>query len=81
MRALGKPYSPSRGLQAVRRHGGRTVAKRWLARPDAQAGFGRLLEYDLVRISLDATVLEPQRAPLFTPEELETARRRLAAVG
>jgi hypothetical protein len=80
-KAIGKPYWPSRYLQTVRRHGGRTAAKRWLARPDAQAGFDRMLDLDLVRLTIEAIVLDPRWSVLFTPKELETARRRLAKVG
>ena len=62
-------------------HGGREAVKRYLSRPQAQEGFDRVRELNLVPYSIEALVLEQPWSALFTPTELETARRRLASVG
>jgi hypothetical protein len=79
--AKGKPYWPSRYLAMIRRHGARRAVQRWLARPDAQVGFERTAELGLLHLSIEAIVLTRPWSALFTAEELETARRRLARVG
>ncbi len=77
----GKPYCANYYLREVRNHGGVESARRLLARPDPQDGFGRLGETGLFQYSLDAIVLEPRSRQLFTAQELATARRRLAGGG
>jgi hypothetical protein len=38
-------------------------------------------ELDMMEFSIEALVLQSPRSNLFTPQELETARSRLAAAG
>ena len=47
----------------------------------AQEGFDRVRELKMLEFSIEALVLEQPWASLFTPRELEIARRRLASVG
>jgi uncharacterized protein (DUF433 family) len=77
----GKGYWSHYQLRSVREHGGREAVKRYLSRPQAQEGFDRVRELNLVPYSIEALVLEQPWSALFTPTELETARRRLASVG
>lgn len=77
----GKGYWSHYQLRSVREHGGVVAAKRYLGRPQAQDGFNRMLELNMVEFSIEAIVLQPPWSNLFTPQELGTARSRLAAIG
>jgi len=77
----GKGYWSNYQLRSVRKHGGLEAVKRYLDRPEAQEGFDRVSDLNLVEFSIEALVLEQPWASLFTPRELEIARRRLASVG
>lgn len=61
----------------LRQHGGVQTAKRLIASGDIQNGFERLAELDRLDLSLEQIMLNPEFAPLFTPEELEAAKWRL----
>lgn len=77
----GKGYWSHYQLRSVRKHGGLEATKRYLDRPQAQEGFDRVRELNLLEYSIEALVLQQPWSNLFTPQELETARHRLAAVG
>jgi uncharacterized protein (DUF433 family) len=77
----GKGYWSNYQLRSVRQHGGLEAVKRYLERPQAQDGFDRVRELNLLEYSIEALVLTQPWATLFTPRELEIARRRLASVG
>ena len=57
------------------------VAKQLLSTRDIQAGLMRLWELGHLEISMEATVLQDRFASLFTPTEIEEARRRLNELG
>lgn len=77
-------YPANRYLQKVRRSGGVAAAKYWL-RPSkgdaAQSGFLELVNHDQLQLSLEARVIQEPWSSLFTEDEVETARRRLARYG
>jgi hypothetical protein len=77
----GKAYWANYQMRAVRRYGGREAVRRFLASSQAQEGFGTVQELDLAEFSIEALVLQPPWSNLFTPQELETARRRLGSSG
>jgi 5-methylcytosine-specific restriction enzyme A len=68
-------------LRELRRNGGLDVARK-LLRPHtgASAGFGRLAKAHRADLSVEAVVLQPRFARLFTATELAEARRRLDAL-
>ena len=60
--------------------GGVATAKHLLAKHEVQSGLMKLWELRLLDHSVEALVLQERFAPLFTPDELAEARRRLAAL-
>lgn len=74
-------YTPSifKRMIANDPHGAAGATRHLLGAPRSQTGLWRLWELGLVRISVEQRVIE---APvgLFTAEEVEEARRRLAAL-
>ena len=64
-------------LRMVNDHGGVAAAQRLLAAPEPQAGLSSLWELDLLDYSMEALVLEPRWAELFTDAERKAARYRL----
>ncbi len=77
----GKGYWSHRQLRSVRKHGGREAVKLYLNRPQAQEGFEHVRQLNLLDFSIEALVRKQPWSGLFTAQELETARRRLAAAG
>lgn len=74
-------YNPTYFVQMVNEHSGVGAAKRLLAKSEPSEGLFKLWELGRLDISMEAIVLQPQFAPLFTPEELTEARRRLEVLG
>jgi 5-methylcytosine-specific restriction protein A len=74
-------YVASRFRQKIIRDGGLAAAKHWLRPSKATEGFRRLLDEDCLHLSVEAVALQPPWNALFTPEELATARDRLALFG
>lgn len=77
-------YPAKRYLPKVRRSGGVAAAKYWLrpSRGDAaQSGFLELVNHDQLQLSLEAQVIQEPWSSLFTEDEVETARTRLARYG
>ena len=72
---------PTRFLQMVDSQGGVATARQLLAATDISDGFSRLWEAGRLDLTVEAVVLRDRWRPLFTPGELEIARRRLADVG
>ena len=64
----GKGYWSNYQLRSVREHGGLLAVKRYLTRPQAQEGFGRVLELGLVEFSIEALVLQPPWSNFFTAQ-------------
>lgn len=73
-------YHPIRFLQLVEELGGTATAKKLLAEP-LQEGFTTLWEHGRLDLSMEALVLRQLWRPLFTEDELATARRRLDEAG
>jgi hypothetical protein len=71
-------YWANRYLQAVRRKGGLACAKALLARPRSH-GLERLMAEGRIDLSVEALVLDPRYADLFSPEERAIASTRLEA--
>ena len=74
-------YNATYFLQMVREQGGLRAAKNLLAKPGPSAGLTRLWEEGRLDLSLEAFVLKPEFAPLFSEQELTTARQRLIDYG
>ena len=72
-------YWGTRYLQAVRRQGGLARAKEMLKPRSAsqRSGLDALLQAGRPELTLEALVLQPRFASLFTPAELAEARTRL----
>jgi len=64
-------------LRGVRNHGGPDYARQLLRLEGTSSGFERLVEEGRVDLSVEALVLRPEFAPLFTEDERATASRRL----
>ena len=67
--------------QMIDEHGAVETAKRLLATRDIQTGLMRLWEMDSLSKSMEALVIQERFQPLFTPEEIAEARRRLDELG
>jgi len=71
-------------LRSVKHNGGLATAKRMLQKklknPSDQKGFRALVEAGRPDLSLESLVLNPRFRPLFTPDELAEAQRRLDSV-
>lgn len=64
-------------LQMLSDYGGVATAKRLLATDDAQSGLYELYICGRLDLTVEAKVVRPEFASLFTEEELTEARRRL----
>lgn len=76
--ATGGSYWPGYFLRAVRKDGGLAVAKKLLAPNAKSTGFGRLVEVSRADLSVEAIALDRRFRHLFTDQELDVARKRLA---
>jgi hypothetical protein len=74
-------YWAQRFLQSVRRNGGVEAARRLLSKPQPSEGLETLRKIRRLDISVEADVLRPEYAALFTESEREVARERLRAFG
>jgi hypothetical protein len=74
-------YPASYFLRMVSDHGGVEAAKQLLAVPHVSDGFTALWERGRLDLTVEAHVIDPRWAPLFTEEEIQTARRWLAEFG
>ena len=62
-------------------YGGLGTAHRLLASPEVASGFTALYERGRLDLTVEVLVLKPEFVGLFTDEEVETARQRLAQLG
>jgi hypothetical protein len=62
-------------------HGGLETARKLLRAPAVSGGFTALLERKRLDLTVEALVTLPQFACLFTSDEVDLARDRLAQVG
>lgn len=72
-------YWATRYRQMLHRRGGVETAKVFLRRSGVSAGFERLRECGRLDLTVEAHVLKPEFASLFTEEERAVARARLAS--
>jgi hypothetical protein len=70
-------YWASYFLRAVRRHGGVETARRLLRQKGPSKGLVKLGEKGRLDLAMEALVLDPAFASLFSDEERATAARRL----
>jgi hypothetical protein len=73
-------YRPTYFLQMVEQYKGVGAARR-LLRGEQQQGLFHLHKLGLLRISMEALVLDERFRCLFSEKELAEARRRLHALG
>ena len=73
-------YWPGRFLQAVRNKGGLAVARKLLQPGPVSAGFDKLVKSARADLSVEFVAISERFSNLFTPEELEEARRRLSSL-
>lgn len=74
-------YRASYFHQMVETFGGVSAARKLLAATRPTEGFTALWERGRLDLTVEATVLDPRFAPLFTEDELDTARERLSQYG
>lgn len=70
-------YNATYFLSMVTEHGGLEAARRLLASEAVSDGFGTLLLCGRLDLTVEAHVLKPEFRPLFTPEEITVATKRL----
>jgi hypothetical protein len=74
-------YTATRFLQMLSTQGGLMTARALLATEAPSDGFTRLWECGRLDLTVEAHVLKPEFAPLFSENERDTARRRLKEYG
>ncbi len=74
-------YNASRFLQMLSREGGLKTAKKLISKDGGTYGFEVLWEHGRLDLSVEAHVLQEKYASLFTDEEREICRQRLADFG
>ena len=70
-------YNATRFLQMLDEHGGVSTAHILLQAEGVSEGYIALWERGGLEITVESLVLNPRWKSLFSPEELQTARRRL----
>lgn len=71
-------YWATRYLQMLRRKGGLATARYLLNAKTTSDGYAHLRDSSRLDLTVEAHVLRPEFAPLFSREELDRARERLA---
>ena len=74
-------YNASRFLQLINEVGGYKAAKMLIVKDDGTYGFQKLWEHKRLDLSVEAHVLKPEFEELFTVEERNMCRKRLAEYG
>lgn len=74
-------YNASRFLQMLGTMGGLAAAKQLISKPGGTDGFTTLWEHGRLDLSVEAHVLNPEYAELFTDEERRMCRERLEQFG
>jgi hypothetical protein len=74
-------YTASLFLKMVSEVGGLEAARRLINAPDVSDGYTRLWDLHRLDLSVEAVALCDQWEPLFSREELRTARHRLKEYG
>ena len=74
-------YNASRFLQMLGDKGGLAAAKQLISKPGGTGGFTTLWEHGRLDLSVEAHVLKPEYAELFSDEERRMCRERLEQFG
>lgn len=74
-------YNASRFLQLISAKGGLAAAKQLIGKLGGTDGFTTLWEYNRLDLSVEAHVLKPKYAELFSDEERRMCRERLKEFG
>ena len=74
-------YTWKRYKPMVRRYGAVGTVKRQVVKPDASAGFLKLLAAGRLDLTMEALILKSAFAPLLTYHERDAARERLRRYG
>ena len=74
-------YNPTRFLQMVSNEGGVKTARKLLATAEPSDGFTQLWANHRLDLTVEFLVLKSEFRPLFTPQEIITARERLILYG
>lgn len=74
-------YNASRFLQMLGDKGGLAAAKQLIRKPGGTDGFTTLWEHGRLDLSVEAHVLKPEYAELFSDEECRMCRERLEQFG
>jgi hypothetical protein len=74
-------YNPGYTIQMIEKLGPVGTCKRILGNPESLDGLTRLWELKRLDLTMEALVLRPEFASVFTEDELVVARERLTKVG
>ena len=74
-------YNATRFLQMVSNEGGLKTARKLLATAEPSDGFTELWRNHRLDLTMENLVLKPKYLSLFTAQEIEIARERLASYG
>ena len=74
-------YNASRFLQMVSAKGGLAAAKKLISKTGGTEGFATLWQHNWLDLSLEAHVLKPEYAELFSDEERKLCQERLKEFG
>ncbi|WP_182882083.1 GmrSD restriction endonuclease domain-containing protein [Microbispora sp. H10949] len=74
-------YHASYFLSMLAEHGSLATARKLLRSPAVSDGFAALWERGRLDLTVEALVVQPQFAEMFTPTEIEVARHRLEQFG
>ena len=74
-------YNANRFLQMIGAKGGLATAKQLIGKPGGTDGFTTLWEHGRLDLSVEAYVLKPEYAELFTEDEKNMCRDRLKQIG
>jgi len=75
-------YSAPLFAELLKNHGGLETARRFIHSADYAAGFTKLWERERLDLTVEAVILQEAKwHPLFTAEEIEVCRKRLAGYG
>jgi hypothetical protein len=74
-------YTASRFMQLIIEKGGLKTAKQLITKEGGTSGFTTLYEMGRLDLSVEAHVLKPEYAELFTEEEQKICREKLEEYG
>lgn len=74
-------YNATYFLSMLAEHGGLATARKLLQAPVVSDGFTALWQKGRLHLSVEAVIIQPRFAGLFSEAEIETARRRLGQFG